>query len=145
MRETFETVLVATWHSLRRAVRACARAYTRERAARCTTPFAALTSVMARLLLAVLVSCCCAVKEHDFRKCGDTPFCLTHRKLPAHGWHVNSSSVHVAEGLLRAQLVPPASNQLPLLLTLSVLRTGAVRVNIQDDPSLPLSALEGAD
>ena len=46
---------------------------------------------------------------------------------------------------VQVRLIPPNSRQLPLLLALSVLPSGAVRVHIDEDPDLLLSSLEHAD
>jgi hypothetical protein len=100
------------------------------------------------LCLASLLSVGNSLKAHDFRKCADTPFCLKHRALGALEWTANASTVALSpEGVLTVQVVPPASEPLllPLLAHLSILRSGAARVFLDEDPSLPLSTLNGAD
>ena len=92
------------------------------------------------------------VKEQEFRKCPDTPFCGKHRALPADAtpWtlEVASTEANVAAAdktIWSARLLPPDASQLALRLDISVLRSGAVRVSMQDDPSLPLESLEMDD
>ena len=94
-------------------------------------------------LLLLLISAASALKEHDFRKCDDSPFCKSFRKSAPTEWTVKDVAL-AADGALRAQIVAPEP-QLPLELTLSVLRSGAVRVQLDEDPSLPLASLERAD
>ena len=53
------------------------------------------------------------LKEQDFRKCSDTPFCQLHRKAPEHGFQVEVSSVAYADGVLTARL-HSAESPLPL-------------------------------
>jgi alpha 1,3-glucosidase len=85
------------------------------------------------------------LKEQDFRKCSDTPFCQLHRLAPEHGFQfqVEASSVAYANGALTARLHNALT--LTLTLTISVLGSGAVRVHIDEDQSVPLAALDGAD
>ena len=47
---------------------------------------------LAAALLALLHAAT-GLKEQDFRKCSDTPFCQLHRKAPEHGFQVEVSSV----------------------------------------------------
>ena len=98
-------------------------------------------------LLALMFTDATALKEHDFRKCADTPFCKLHRNQPPFTWAVNASSVTFSDNALRAQLLPSGTDEplLPLLATLTVLVSGAVRVHISDDPNLPSSDLEMND
>ena len=111
--------------------------------------------LLALVSLAIAVS---AVKEHDFRKCRDTPFCGRHREPPAAGaepFRVGSVSFLPVEGATRANecsgltatLVAPDATraQLPLVLSLSVLATGAVRVLIDEDSSISSSELHRSD
>ena len=70
-----------------------------------------------------------AVKEADFRKCRDTPFCEKHRTPPADdsaagGWRVEVASVSTsATGVWTARVLPPDQTQLPLELRVSMLST----------------------
>ena len=80
-------------------------------------------------------------KERDFRKCSDTPFCQLHRTPPTHSFQVEASSVAYADGVLTARL-HGAESPLPLRIALSVLGSGAVRVNIDEDDSVPFAALD---
>eukprot|EP00966_Prymnesium_polylepis_P065821 1527282-Prymnesium_polylepis.1 len=102
---------------------------------------------MRRTLLLTACAACAvvALKEHDFRKCNDTPFCRKHRAPPAQdgGWTVNS--VRATDGALSALLVPPDEHSLPLRVIVSVLGSGATRIHVDEDPDLPLSSLETAD
>ena len=114
---------------------------------------------MVRLLALVsLAIAASAVKEHDFRKCRDTPFCGRHREPPAEGaepFRVGSVNFLPLEGATRgnecsgltATLVAPDATraQLPLVLSLSVLATGAVRVLIDEDSSISSNELHRAD
>ena len=113
---------------------------------------------MRRLALVSLAIAVGAVKEHDFRKCKDTPFCGRHREAPAEGaepFRVGSVEFLPVEGATRgnecsgltATLVSPDATraQLPLVLSLTVLSTGAVRVLIDEDSSISSSELHRAD
>ena len=107
--------------------------------------------------LALLLAAASGVKEHDFRKCRDTPFCGRHREPPetAEPFRVGSVTFVPAEGATRenecsgltATLVAPDATraQLPLVLSLSVLATGAVRLLIDEDSSISPSELHRAD
>ena len=107
--------------------------------------------------LALLLAAASGVKEHDFRKCRDTPFCGRHRDPPATAepFRVGSVTFVPAEGATRtnecsgltATLVAPDATraQLPLVLSLSVLATGAVRLLIDEDSSISPSELHRAD
>ena len=107
--------------------------------------------------LALLLAAVSGVKEHDFRKCRDTPFCGRHRDPPATAepFRVGSVTFVPAEGATRtnecsgltATLVAPDATraQLPLVLSLSVLETGAVRLLIDEDSSISPSELHRAD
>ena len=98
---------------------------------------------LAAALLALLHAAT-GLKEQDFRKCSDTPFCQLHRKAPEHGFQVEVSSVAYADGVLTARL-HSAESPLPLQIALSVLGSGAVRVRIAEDEHVPLEALDRAD
>lgn len=110
-----------------------------------------MLGVRGALLLPALLHITLGLKEGDFRKCADTPFCRVHRAPPTHtaAWVVNSTSVSFVfkSGSLHAQLLPPAElpAELPLVLSISVLRSGAVRVRFVEDPTIPSSALERPD
>ena len=114
--------------------------------------------MMRLLALVSLAIAASAVKEHDFRKCRDTPFCGRHREPPAEGaepFRVGSVNFLPVEGATRgnecsgltATLVAPDATraQLPLVLSLSVLATGAVRVLIDEDSSISSNELHRAD
>lgn len=102
-----------------------------------------------RRLSCLLLPACLALKAHDFRKCADTPFCVTHREPAVGEWSVNATTVaSPAAGVLSAVLVPPVDAEslaLPLLVAVTVLKTGAVRVHVDEDPSLTASTLVHAD
>ena len=100
------------------------------------------THLTAALLLALHATT--GFKEQDFRKCSDTPFCQLHRTAPEHGFQVEASSVAYADGALTARL-HSAESPLPLQIALSVLGSGAVRVHIDEDESVPLEALDRDD
>lgn len=107
--------------------------------------------------LLALLSAASAVKEHDFRKCKDTPFCGRHREAPPEGmWHALNVKLMLGEGAQRvpnecygltASLVAPDATraQLPLSLSLSVLASGAVRVRVDEDDSIALADLMKVD
>lgn len=99
------------------------------------------THLTAALLLALHVTT--GLKEQDFRKCSDTPFCQLHRTAPENGFQVEASSVAYADGALTARL--HSALTLALTLTISILGSGAVRVHIDEDQSVPLEALDRAD
>ena len=93
-----------------------------------------------------------ALKEREFRKCADTPFCMLHRTSTASDalpWTVDRESVlPTAEPTTepwRVRLSPPDAAQLPLRMELSVLKSGAVRLHIADDDTLPLEELQTVD
>ena len=102
------------------------------------------------LALAALVALSAGLKAHDFRKCGDTPFCALHRAAPAPPWTLNASSLAYDESRLTVQLLPsstapPEARSLPTVLALCVLPSGAVHVAIDDDPRLPPDSLSQPD
>ena len=99
------------------------------------------------LALAIVVAPSQALKEHDFRKCRDTPFCQKHRNEPPPPTAVvDAASVAFDAQVLTARIMPALPQRpLPLQLSLSVLPSGAVRVKIDEDPAVPLSDLERAD
>ena len=70
------------------------------------------------LLLALRATA--GLKEKDFRKCSDTPFCQLHRTAPEHSFQVEASSVAYGDGALTARL-HGAESPLPLRIALSVL------------------------
>ena len=77
------------------------------------------------LALAALVALSAGLKAHDFRKCGDTPFCALHRAAPAPPWTLNASSLAYDESRLTVQLLPsstapPEARSLPTVLALCV-------------------------
>ena len=101
------------------------------------------------VLWVALLGTVAALKEHDFRKCRDTPFCKSHRAAASHAWTVNASAVAFAKGVLSARLVPPSepslAHLLPTLLRMSVLPTGTVRIRVDEDPHLTDEELQVAD
>ena len=99
------------------------------------------------VLLLILASCE-ALKHHDFRKCADTPFCEKHRAFnPSDHWTVDGASVKLAAATLTAKLRPPKLEEplLPLLLSITVLKSGALRIHADEDPDIPLESLTKAD
>lgn len=89
-----------------------------------------------------------ALRDHEFRKCKDTPFCEKHRVVPAAdapSWTVDTSSIENTGPVWSARIEPADSEQIALRLEVSVLRSGAVRVHAADDPSVPLESLELPD
>ena len=90
------------------------------------------------------------LKEHDFRKCADTPFCGRHRAPSAADFQyvVDEASVSpvTADGKkisgLTATLRRPEPGFLPLSLTLNIVGEGTVRARLVegsfegDDPAV---------
>ena len=86
------------------------------------------------LVATLLIPWSSALKEHDFRKCADTPFCRLHRTPPD-----EDPGRSRLEGRLRVQLPPPAGS---LGAAAAALRERAglgVRVHIDEDPAPPPS------
>jgi alpha-glucosidase (family GH31 glycosyl hydrolase) len=89
------------------------------------------------------------LRDHEFRKCGDTPFCQQHRAhapaVDTAAWKVDVPSITATGTTWSARLLTPDESQLSLMLQVSVLRTGAVRVHVADDTSVPVDSLEMVD
>jgi alpha 1,3-glucosidase len=104
--------------------------------------------MLLRLSALLLIAPAHALKEHDFRKCGDTPFCKLHRSPPSHGgFEVDVPSVAHADNVLTARLRCAEAKEclLPLRLAVSVLASGAVRAQIEEDSSVSLDDLDAPD
>ena len=82
---------------------------------------------MRLLALVSLAIAASAVKEHDFRKCRDTPFCGRHREPPAEGaepFRVGSVNFLPVEGATRSN---ECSGLTATLVTSFAKPAGAVR------------------
>ena len=69
-----------------------------------------MTVAVWTIITLLLVASSTGLKEHDFRKCKDTPFCRAHRALQNHsdgGWAADASTVQSpGDGTLRVHKMP---------------------------------------